>query len=92
MQGVEGTLWADHRAAGVGYTFVGLTLGCAAGALVRSTPLAVALSVAGRGLREAAGLVADPLGDRTSTRREPICGRSSVAIPANSTRLALRLQ
>jgi adenosylcobinamide-phosphate synthase len=54
MTEVEARLYAPQRAAGVAYAFTGLALGILAGAAGRMTGPAVALTVAGRRLRETA--------------------------------------
>ncbi len=61
MGALEGRLYRDGRAAGVGYAGVGLALGVFAGRLVTSNALATALSVGGRSLSRAAREVAIPL-------------------------------
>jgi adenosylcobinamide-phosphate synthase len=57
MQAVEGPLYRDDRAAGVAHAGIGLAVGVAAGRVLRSTSAATALTVAGRGLGDAAGSV-----------------------------------
>lgn len=54
MRQVEGSCWADRLDAGLLYAAVGTSVGVCAGRAVRSVPLAVAIAVAGRSLREAA--------------------------------------
>jgi adenosylcobinamide-phosphate synthase len=53
MAAVEARLYAPRRAPGAAYTATGLALGVAGGAATRMTAVSVALSAAGRGLREA---------------------------------------
>lgn len=62
MTAVEGRLWADDRARGVLHAALGVAVAGAAGATLRSTAAATYLAVAGRGLRDAAGLVGEALG------------------------------
>ncbi len=54
MSQVEERLWADRRRPGVVYAATGLAIGLVAGAFVRSTAVAVAVSVAGNALRSTA--------------------------------------
>jgi len=54
MQRAEAALWADRRDHGIAYAAVGVGLGAAAGRLVRSTTIVVALTAAGRELRATA--------------------------------------
>ena len=61
MRNVEHAVYRDRRTAGVAYTAVGVGIGVAAGALVRSTGAATYLSVAHRALVVAAQEVADAL-------------------------------
>jgi adenosylcobinamide-phosphate synthase len=61
MRGVERAVYRDRRTAGVAYTTVGIGIGVAGGAVVRSTGVATYLSVAHRALVEAAQEVADAL-------------------------------
>lgn len=51
MQRVEAKIWEDSRSAGVAYAVTGVGLGAAAGMLLRSPALAVALTAAGSELR-----------------------------------------
>jgi adenosylcobinamide-phosphate synthase len=71
MQGLEGRIYADERRAGAVHAAVGVTLGLAAGRLVRSTTLATWSAVAGRSLGEAAADVGRALeqGDLAEARR-----------------------
>ena len=54
MTAVEDTVWADRRPPGVAYTVLGVGLGAGAGRIVNSLSLAIALTVAGRELRQIA--------------------------------------
>ena len=54
MGRVEARLWADRRGPGAVYATTGVAIGAAAGALTRSTTIAVAISVAGNALRSTA--------------------------------------
>lgn len=54
LHAVEQVLYRDRRAAGVAHAAVGVTIGAAAGRVVRSTAVATAVAVAGRGLGDAA--------------------------------------
>jgi adenosylcobinamide-phosphate synthase len=54
MGRVEHTVYADTRRAGVGYTAAGLALGAGAGVVAGSTTAVVAVTAAGRMLREQA--------------------------------------
>lgn len=54
MAAVEARLYSPRRAAGAAYAATGLALGVAGGSAARMTMASVALSAAGRGLREAA--------------------------------------
>lgn len=58
MGRVEEATWADRRTAGATYTAIGLAVGVFAGALIRSTLIAVLIAAAGRQLRA----VADNIG------------------------------
>ncbi len=72
MVRVERGLWADDRARGVAHASIGVAIGASAGRVIGSTPVAVAISVAGRSLRSAAagiGLLLDQ-GDVVGARRE----------------------
>ena len=72
MQRTEAALWADRRAAGIGYAAIGTGLGAVAGRLGRSTATVVAITVAGRQLRSTAeriGQAADA-GDIERARAE----------------------
>ena len=70
MDAIEGRLYRDERAAGVGYAGAGLAIGVLAGRLVTSSALATALSVGGRSLASSATAVAIPLeaGDLDAAR------------------------
>lgn len=70
MNRVEGAVWRDSRAAGALHAAVGLVLGIAAGAAVRSTAAATYVAAAGHGLAAAADDVADALvgGDLEAAR------------------------
>ena len=70
MAQVERGLYRDGKAAGVAHAALGLLIGAGAGALLRSTALATYLSVAQRGLHEAARDVAGALaaGDLVGAR------------------------
>ncbi|MHB8335560.1 MAG: adenosylcobinamide-phosphate synthase CbiB [Acidimicrobiales bacterium] len=70
MGAIEGRIYRDERAAGVGYAGAGLALGVLAGRLVTSSTLATALSVGGRSLASSATAVATPLeaGDLDAAR------------------------
>ncbi len=72
MTRVERLLWADRRWHGLAYAAIGVTIGAAAGMLMRSTASAVALSAAGRELRSVAMGIADLLeaGDIDAARAE----------------------
>ncbi len=61
MKRIERVLYRDERAMGVAHTAAGLSVGVAAGLLVRSTLVATYLSVAHRALIDAAQDVADAL-------------------------------
>jgi adenosylcobinamide-phosphate synthase len=61
MTRVEQAIYRPRRAAGVLHAAVGVALGTAAGAVVRSTALATYISVAQRALREAGLQVAEAL-------------------------------
>jgi adenosylcobinamide-phosphate synthase len=61
MRAIETRTYADDRSAGIRYAAAGVCLGAGVGAAVRSTALATYVSVAGRGLREAAEAVATAL-------------------------------
>jgi len=54
MKACERRLYADDRRNGVAHALAGLSIGSAAGAIVRSTALATSVTVAGRALGEAA--------------------------------------
>src|SRR5262245_31723816 len=54
MHAVEGHLYRDDRLAGVAHAGIGLAVGVAAGQALGSTSAATALTVAGRGLADAA--------------------------------------
>ena len=54
MGRVEQALWADRRMAGVFYAAAGVAIGAAGGRVMKSTAMAVAVSVAGRELRRVA--------------------------------------
>jgi len=59
MGAVEPVLWRDARGAGLAYTVTGVGLGVAAGAAVRSTTVAVAVTSAGRELRRVAATIGE---------------------------------
>jgi adenosylcobinamide-phosphate synthase len=61
MQQVEAIGYADDRSAGVRHALVGVAIGGLAGAVTRSTTLAVAICAAGHELRRAAGMIETPL-------------------------------
>jgi adenosylcobinamide-phosphate synthase len=61
MGSLEHRIYRDERAAGVRYAVVGIATGLVAGALVRRTETAVALTAAGHELRAAARRVRDAL-------------------------------
>ncbi|MEL6980922.1 MAG: adenosylcobinamide-phosphate synthase CbiB [Actinomycetota bacterium] len=61
MGRVERRLWADRRHRGVAHAATGVTIGWVAGALLRSTAVAVAISAAGRSLRATAAGVGQTL-------------------------------
>lgn len=71
MRVSEARLWRDRRLAGVAHATAGLTLGMAAGRMLRSTTAATYLAVAGRALDGAASEVGDALasGDLDRARR-----------------------
>lgn len=54
MGAVERRLWRDDRRAGAAYTGIGLGIGVAAGAIVRSTPVALVVAVAAHQLHSVA--------------------------------------
>lgn len=72
MTRVERRLWADRRRHGVVYAAIGVAIGAVAGALMRTTAAAVALTAAGRELRSVAMGIADLLeaGDIEVARAE----------------------
>lgn len=84
MHATEGRLYADRRAPGIVHAAVGVAMGAGAGALVRSTTLATAVAVAGRGLATAAGEVGRSLehGDLEGARRAlpALVGRDPAAL------------
>jgi adenosylcobinamide-phosphate synthase len=63
MEGVERSLYRPRRSSGVVHAVAGLSLGIAAGSLVRNTALATYISVAHKALRDAGLEVAAALGD-----------------------------
>ncbi len=75
MGRLEGVIWGDSRLRGLGYAGVGLSQGLLAGRLIRSLPLAVGISVAGRQLRD----VATETGERL--RRGDLAG-ARVLLPS----------
>ncbi|MHB8329755.1 MAG: CobD/CbiB family cobalamin biosynthesis protein, partial [Acidimicrobiales bacterium] len=75
MQQVERVLYRDSRAAGMVQAGIGVALGAGAGALMRSTTLATAMSVAGRSLASTASDVAEALDARD-------LGRARALLPA----------
>jgi len=72
MKRVEASLWADLRKPGTVYAAVGVGAGAAAGLVVRSTAVAVAVSVAGSELRSVARAIAETAasGDLVAARLE----------------------
>jgi adenosylcobinamide-phosphate synthase len=68
MEGVEHTLYRPRRSSGVVYAAVGLSLGVAAGSLVRNTALATYISVAQKALSDAGLDVAAALADNDLPR------------------------
>lgn len=93
MQRVEARLWADRRQAGVAYALVGVGLGAAAGSVVRSTAVVVALTAAGRELRAVAnriGTAADS-GDVEWARSElpSLVGRDPSGLDASEIAAAV---
>jgi adenosylcobinamide-phosphate synthase len=68
MGRVEHALYRSRRSAGVLHAAAGVTLGTAAGTLIRSTALATYVSVAQRALSDAGHDVADALHDGDLTR------------------------
>ncbi len=72
MHHVENALWADRRLPGAAYATTGLAIGAIAGAAIRSTTIAVAVSTAGNMLRTTAtdiGMVVET-GDVDAARAE----------------------
>lgn len=86
MERLEGRLWADSRARGVGYTAAGVAVGALGGRLLRSTSAAVALAVAGRELRLVARNVGDLLSagdiDRARAELPALVGRDPSELDA----------
>ena len=62
MRRIEGSLYADDRRRGVVHAFTGTAIGAAAGVVLRSDTVASYVAIAGRSLRDAAAVVAAPLG------------------------------
>ncbi len=93
MQRVEQDLWADDRARGVAHTSIGVAIGWSAGRLGGSTPLAVAVSVAGRSLRGTAGVVGASLdrGDVVGARSQlrSLVGRDPSDLDASAIAAAV---
>jgi adenosylcobinamide-phosphate synthase len=71
MRAVEGCLYGDSRARGLGHAGIGVAIGVSAGRVLPCVPLASYVSIAGRALALAASQVADALsrGDLEAARR-----------------------
>jgi adenosylcobinamide-phosphate synthase len=86
MTRLEAALPAGDRRAGIGYTVVGVLVGAAGGAVLRSPAAAAYVAVAGRGLAEAADAVAEPLVtgdlDRARERLPALVGRDATDLDA----------
>ncbi|HET6793822.1 MAG TPA: adenosylcobinamide-phosphate synthase CbiB, partial [Acidimicrobiales bacterium] len=86
MSGLEGRLWSDATGPGVALAGAGVALGVAAGAGLRSRAAATYVSVAGRGLRDAARSVGESLGagrlDEARTRVTSLVGRDPSGLDA----------
>jgi len=93
MQGVEVRLYADSRAAGVAHAAVGLAVGTAAGAVVRSPALATWIATAGRSLAQAATDVEVALAtgrlDEARRRLPALVGRDPSALDAEEVARAV---
>lgn len=93
MQAVEQHAYADSRASGVGHAAVGLALGAAAGATIRSSAAATYVAVAGRALAEAATGVGDALAvgdlDLARLRLPALVGRDPSELDGESVTRAV---
>ncbi len=93
MGAIETRLWGNTRRRGAAYTGVGLALGTAAGRSLRSTAMAVGVSVAGRELRSVSARIADHLvrDDLASARTDlpSLVGRDPSGLDASAISAAV---